>query len=138
MTAVHKGVKKSNSSLKDLHHPLKSIAGLHKGKVVPVINAGDANKEYVIYVAVPGMQRKDFSVSVNNNKLTVSAAKKEALHCFSTTEKTSFPEWKETFTLPDDADTIMTAAIYKNGELEIHIPKGRSYSTGSPMELFVY
>lgn len=138
MTAVPKGVKKTNSSLKHLHYPKKGIAGLHKGKVAPVINVGDANKEYIIYVAVPGMQRKDFSVSINNNKLTVSAAKTEALHCFSTIERLSFPEWKETFTLPDDADTVMTAAIYKNGELEIHIPKGRGYTSGSPVELFVY
>lgn len=138
MTAVHKGVKKTNSRLKHLHYPKKSIAGLHQGKVAPVINVGDERKEYIIYVAVPGMQRKDFSVSINNNKLTVSAAKTEALHCFSSIEQIAFPEWKQTFTLPEDADTVMTAAIYKNGELEIHIPKGRKYSNGEPVELFVY
>lgn len=138
MTPVHKGVKKTNSSVKHWHNPKESIAGLHKGKLAPVINVGNAKNEYIIYVAVPGMQRKDFSVIIKNNKLTVSAAKTEALHCFSTIERLSFPEWKETFTLPDDADTVMTAAIYKNGELEIHIPKGRSYTTGSPVELFVY
>jgi HSP20 family protein len=136
MTAVLKRNRKTNTGIKIFDQNITS--GLSMSKLSPVINVGNDKKEYIIYLAVPGMERKDFSVTIKNKKLTVSAAKTEALHCFSTLEQKGFSEWKQTFTLPEDADTVMTAAIYKNGELQIHIPKGRSNTTGSCVELFVY
>jgi len=99
----------------------------------------EGNKEeYIVYVAVPGMERKDFSVTIINKSLVISAVKKEALHCFSLYDEQTFPEWKETFTLPEDADTVMTAAVFKNGELAIHIPKGKDIHGVSPVKVFVY
>lgn len=32
----------------------------------------------------------------------------------------------------------MTAAIYRNGELQIHIPKGEKEENNEPTEVFVY
>lgn len=107
-------------------------------KISPAVNVDDKMMEYIVYVAVPGMQRKDFSVSVDKRLLTVAAAKTEALHCYSGGEQQTFPEWKETFTLPEDADTVMTAAVYRNGELEIHIPKGKNNMDLPPADVFVY
>lgn len=106
--------------------------------VTSAVSLGDVNGEYIVYVAVPGMERKDFSVTIINKKLVVSATKKEALHSFSLYDEQAFPAWKETFTLPEDADTVMTAAVYKNGELQIHIPKGKDKTGSSPVEVFVY
>lgn len=118
---------------------LKAVSGnplnLTSGSAVSIGSRGD---EYVVYVTVPGMERKDFSVTIINKKLVVSAVKKEALHCFTPTEEPVFPEWKETFILPSDADTVMTAAIYRNGELEIHIPRGSDDAGCVPVEVFVY
>lgn len=108
------------------------------GNSSPALNVDDQPAEYVLYLAVPGMERKDFSVSICHGKLMVAAAKREALHIASPCEKQTFPEWKETYTLPQDADTMMTAAVYRNGELEIHIPKGIKDTSVSPVEVFVY
>ncbi len=101
-------------------------------------NIEEATGEYVVYVAVPGMERKDFSVRISGQSLQVSAAKKEALHCFQGTEKQIHPRWTQSFSLPADADTVMTAAVYRNGELEIHIPRGKSATTGMPFDIYVY
>lgn len=106
--------------------------------ISPAVNVDDNMQEYIVYVAVPGMQRKDFSVRINKRLLTVAAAKTEALHCYSCDDQQTFPEWHETFTLPEDADTVMTAAVYRNGELEIHIPKGKENTAVPPTEVFVY
>ncbi len=94
--------------------------------------------EYVIYVAVPGMERKDFSVRICKNSLIVSADKNEALHCLEQAGQTAYAHWTQTFTLPDDADTVMTAAVYRRGELEIHIPRGKKGVAGMPFDIFVY
>lgn len=105
----------------------------------PSVNVDDQLSEYVVYLAVPGMERKDFSVSICQGKLMVAAAKREALHgATPCAQQQEFPEWKETYTLPKDADTLMTAAVYRNGELEIHIPKGKQDNSASPVEVFVY
>lgn len=120
----------------------KPFTGRMKQKITPeissAINVDEKNEEYVVYVAVPGMQRKDFSVNISSKLLTVAAAKKEAMHCFSPYNEQNFAKWQETFSLPEDADTVMTAAVYRNGELEIHIPKGKSTTTSTPVEVFVY
>lgn len=118
---------------------LKAITGISPAPAVSsTVSLGENTSEYVIYVAVHGMERKDFSVTIINRKLIVSAIKKEARHNFGAKEEQDFPEWKETFVLPEDADTVMTAAIYKNGELEIHIPRGSDDHGSTPVEVIVY
>lgn len=106
-------------------------------QVSTAVSLGGNKEEYIVYVAVPGMERKDFSVTIINKKLVVSAVKREALHC-AENDDLSFSSWKETFVLPEDADTVLTAAVYRNGELEIHIPKGRDNPGNSPVKVVVY
>lgn len=107
-------------------------------EITSAIKMNEKQDEYVVYVAVPGMERKDFSLTIEENMLTVAAIKKEAVHCFTLLDEQSFPEWKETFILPEDADTVMTAAVYRNGELEIHIPKGKNHMEGKAVDVFIY
>jgi HSP20 family molecular chaperone IbpA len=94
--------------------------------------------EYIIYMAVPGMERKDFSLIIKDRKLTISAEKKQPVHCFSGNENFSYAHWSEVFSLPEDADTVMTAATYQNGELQIHIPKGTGVFPEEPTVIFIY
>lgn len=98
----------------------------------------ESTEEYVLYVAVPGMQRKDFSIAIKGKELIISADKKEAMHVFPAKEEQSFLHWEEIFKLPADADTVMTAAVYRNGELAIHIPKGKNTAARSLVDIFVY
>jgi HSP20 family molecular chaperone IbpA len=103
-----------------------------------LVNISEGNQEYIIYVVVPGMLRDDVSICIKDKKLTVTASKKEALHCFMDNENKDFSHWSKCIDLPADADTVMTAAIYRNGELQIHIPKGKAEDAGEPTEVFVY
>jgi HSP20 family molecular chaperone IbpA len=84
------------------------------------------------------MQRKDIQVRVQNSRLTVCAAKKEPLHCYMDTRKKDCACYTESLVLPADADTLLTAAIYRNGELQIHIPKGEAQFDKKEKEIFVY
>ena len=92
--------------------------------------------EYVFYVIVPGMQRKDFSIAIKGKELIVSAEKRD-LHVLPGHVE-PFLHWEEKFKLPADADTVMTAAVFRNGELAIHIPKGKSTAKRSLVDIFVY
>lgn len=138
MTKTKPETKKSSITVLQPSMKPQNLAGKRDTAITSAINMNEGKEEYVVYVAVPGMERKDFSVTINNKLLTVAAVKKEAIHCFSLFDEQSFAEWKETFTLPDDADTVMTAAVYKNGELEIHIPKGKDVHAGKPVDIYIY
>jgi HSP20 family protein len=107
------------------------------GKGLSAMHINDSGQEYIVYVVMPGMQRTDFSVAIEDHLLTISAAKKEALHCYSDTNENN-AVWKQTFNLPMNADTLLTAAEYKNGELQIHFPKRENAVHESVAKVFVY
>lgn len=106
----------------------------------PSANINEGSEEYVVYVDVPGIQREDIKVNVKENReLTIAASKKEALHCFTNTSKQDFFRWTESFTLPADADAVTITAIYRNGELQLHIPKRKSPAIiNESITIFVY
>ena len=109
-----------------------------KSAISSTFNVDDTNNEYIVYLAAPGLQRDDIRVYIKNRELTVSATKKEMMHCFMQNENQDYSAWSESFTLPQDADTVMTAAIYRNGELQIHIPKGNGEKSDEIQLLHVY
>jgi HSP20 family protein len=100
------------------------------------INIDEAEQEYVLYVAAPGMQREDISVSVEKGIITIIATgnKKEVAANHS---KYNSPAWKKSFILPQNADPLLTAATCINGELRIHIPKGDN-TEERPLMIHVY
>jgi len=102
-------------------HPSGKISLSSGGQIKPAIRLDDKAEEYVIFLAVPGMERRDFTVNIGHGHLQVSAEKHRHTHELKMKAE---PAWKDHFRLPEDADTLLTAAIYRNGGLEIHIPKG--------------
>lgn len=106
---------------------------LEKHTLTSSVNMNEYKNEYIIYVVVPGMLREDIRIYIENRELTISVARKEPLHCFL-----NYANRDEKFKLPVNADTMMIAANYRNGELRIHIPKGSSSDYTALTEIFVY
>jgi HSP20 family protein len=130
---------RSNNPASLEHH--SSVVGKRKTtprRISSAVNIDEGKDEYIVYVVIPGMQRNDFGISINEGLLIISADKQEALHCFGKKNNEKLSHWKETVELPENADTVMTAAIYRNGELQIHIPKGERPITKTPVEVIVY
>ncbi len=95
--------------------------------VVPSVNIKENDKEVIIEVAAPGLTKKDFEVSVENNTLTISAHKEvEKLDEGTNYVKKEFgyENFQRSFTLPEEVfDVENIKATYKNGVLELVIPK---------------
>ena len=95
--------------------------------VVPAVNIKENDKEVVIDVAAPGLSKKDFEISVENNTLTISAHKEvEKVEEGTNIVKKEFgyENFQRSFTLPEEIfDVENIKATYKNGVLEIIIPK---------------
>jgi HSP20 family protein len=96
------------------------------GNSVPAVNISEEKDKYQIEVAVPGMEKKDFKLDLDNNILTISCeketqeSKKEQKY---TRKEFSFTSFQRSFTLPEGVDIEKVDAAYKDGLLVVHLPK---------------
>lgn len=93
---------------------------------IPAVNIIENKDEFVIEVAAPGLEKKDFTVDLNNNLLTISSQKE--LKNEENTDKFmrrefSYTSFRRSFSLPETADSNKIKASYKEGILTINIPK---------------
>ncbi|HEV7351309.1 Hsp20/alpha crystallin family protein [Telluribacter sp.] len=93
---------------------------------VPAANVVEHTEGYRIELAAPGMQKTDFKLNLNHNRLTISAQKEQNEE--QTREKYTRREFKyasfqRTFTLPATIDSERIEASYTDGVLSIELPK---------------
>ncbi|HCE56285.1 MAG TPA: heat-shock protein [Prolixibacteraceae bacterium] len=94
---------------------------------LPAVNVRETIDEFVIELAAPGMDKKDFKISFKNNVITISSEKedkKEEKKDNYTRREFSYQSFQRSFTVPENAilsDKI--AASYNNGILEVKLPK---------------
>jgi HSP20 family protein len=111
----------------------------NKVMVVPAANVDETNTEYILTIASPGFKRENFQVMIEKNIITISATKETAEEsCIHDRCEYDYSRWKRDFLLPDDADPLLAVARYKNGELAIRIPKGKTEHLAGPTHIYVY
>ncbi|GAB3662654.1 Hsp20/alpha crystallin family protein [Echinicola sediminis] len=98
-----------------------------KRGTLPDVNVRETNDSFMLEVAAPGMEKKDFKVELENNMLIVSAEQTDQEE--KTTDdyvrkEFNYHSFRRSFSLPQDmviGDKI--EAKYDNGILYISIPK---------------
>ncbi|HLF65401.1 MAG TPA: Hsp20/alpha crystallin family protein [Saprospiraceae bacterium] len=93
---------------------------------MPAVNVVESEEEYTLEVAAPGMQKKDFSVHVEQGMLIVEAQARS-----STGEKAgnytrkefSHTSFRRSFWLPENVMAESITAKYENGLLLLGLPK---------------
>ncbi|MCH9007117.1 MAG: Hsp20/alpha crystallin family protein [Calditrichaeota bacterium] len=92
----------------------------------PRVDVQENEKEYVISAELPGLNKDDFSVKLEDNLLTLSGEKKfekEEKDEASYKVERRYGAFKRSFRLTDAVDSKKISAEYKNGVLEVKIPK---------------
>ena len=101
----------------------------------PAVNVLETNDSYQLEVAAPGLNKKDFHVSVDNGLLTISA-KRESQHEESqdnyTRREFSYSTFERTFTLPEGVKQDEINANYQNGILHVTLPKTEEVKGKAP------
>jgi HSP20 family protein len=106
---------------------------------VPAANVSEGTDVYTIKLAVPGLDRHCFRIHCSGNELTVFGKKDDRIEvCAKETCEYNFSEWKRSFVLPQDADTTMAQAIYKNGELIISLPRNNASLAVGESDVYIY
>jgi HSP20 family protein len=93
---------------------------------IPAVNIVEKPDKFLVHLAVPGMDRKNLKINIENGILTVSAEKedkKEEKEDKFTRREFCFHSFKRSFTLPEFVQEDKVEAKYENGILEICLPK---------------
>lgn len=95
---------------------------------VPSINIKETNENYEVEVAAPGLDKKDFNVSLDDNMLTISCTKSVSKEDKGENEnytrrEFSYQSFQRSFELPNVVDEDRINAHYDNGLLHLTIPK---------------
>ena len=90
------------------------------------VDIREDENQVVIKSDVPGMEQKDIKVNIDNNMLTISGERKfddeENKEKYHRVER-AYGRFSRTFQLPNTTDAGKIQASYKNGVLEVTLPK---------------
>ncbi len=98
------------------------------GTRIPAVNIQESEDNFVVEVAAPGKTREDFKIELDNDVLTISSEDKKEKETSDkngayTRKEFSYSTFKRAFSLPESVDSDKISASYKNGVLEIALPK---------------
>lgn len=93
---------------------------------IPAVDIREDENQYSLEVELPGLTEKDIVVKVENNILTVSSKKEESKEEkkkeYVRKERSSY-SFSRCFSLPENVKAEKIEAKFKNGVLNISIPK---------------
>lgn len=103
---------------------------------VPSVNIKETADHFEVEVAAPGMEKKDFNITLNGNLLTISSSKQyedEQKEQNYTRREFSYKSFQRSFDLPKDVvDADKINARYENGLLHLTIPKKEEAKQKAP------
>lgn len=93
---------------------------------LPAVNIREDEKAFYLELAVPGMDKKDLRIEVKDDVLTISSEHKEENNVDKEGYKRrefSYSSFCRSFYLPEDVNGEKIGANYKDGILNVEIPK---------------
>lgn len=95
-------------------------------KMMPAVNINETGNSVEIEMAVPGMNKNDIHVEVDENVLTIrSTREEESVEDRKNYKRREFhySAFERSFTIPEELDSNKIEAKQENGILHISIPK---------------
>lgn len=109
-----------------------SAASGESVSTLPSVNISDANKAFEVNMAVPGLNKQDIKIGIENNCLLISSEKqyeKEDKDKNWLRREYGYASFQRVFELPESADQDKVQAEMKNGILSIKIAKKPGYES---------
>ncbi len=96
------------------------------GELSPTIDIFEEGNDVVVKAELPGMKKEDIDVKLTDNTIAISGEKKKEEKVekkdFYRLER-SYGSFAHVFTLPTEVQTDKVKAQFKDGILEIRVPK---------------
>ncbi len=97
----------------------------------PALDVYETPEEFVVFVTAPGVSESDLHVELSNGVLTVSGERKALIEGENVTphyisRMGGYGKFTVSYTVPTNIDENKVSAVYRNGILEVHLPKAES------------
>ena len=92
----------------------------------PAVNISESEDGWKLSLAVPGLNKEDFKVEVKERKLSISyedASEDTETGKGYSRKEFGFKSFKRSFLLPETVDASKISASYKQGVLDLYVPK---------------
>ncbi len=92
----------------------------------PLVDITEDDKEYLIKADLPDVKKEDVKLTVQDDVMSISGERKYEKEAkgkkYHRVERT-YGSFLRSFTVPDDADGNKVSAEFKEGVLNVHLPK---------------
>jgi HSP20 family protein len=92
----------------------------------PLVDITEDEKEYLVKAELPEMKKEEIKINVQDDVLSISGErryeKEEKGKKYHRVER-AYGSFMRSFTLPEDADGSKVSAEYKDGVLNVRLPK---------------
>jgi HSP20 family protein len=93
---------------------------------IPAVNIKESDKDFVLELAVPGIDKKDLKIDINDDVVTISSesrSEKEEDNDGYKRKEFSYSTFCRSFYLPENVNRDKIQASYKDGILKVELPK---------------
>jgi len=93
--------------------------------LAPPANIYETEKEWIIELVMPGIERDSLKVILEENLIKIEAKREkseEIVMCYYCYEW-PYSKYQRTIALPKEVDSSQISTIYRNGILKLRIPK---------------
>ncbi len=101
-------------------------SGLAEGNWLPAVDVSETDTDILVHAELPGMTQNDIQLNLQDNVLTLTGEKKQETKDeqknYHRTE-CSYGSFSRSFTLPTNVAQDQIKASFKDGVLEIVLPK---------------
>jgi len=96
------------------------------GEISPNVDIFEEGNDLVVKAELPGIEKDDLNVTITENRITISGEKKQEEKVekknYHRVER-SYGSFTRSFRLPDNVKGDASKASFKDGVLEIRVPK---------------
>ena len=93
---------------------------------MPAVNIREDEKNFILELAVPGMEKNDLKIDINEDVLTISSETKNETEENKDGYKRkefSYSSFCRSFYIPENVNREKIGASYKDGILNVELPK---------------
>lgn len=98
----------------------------------PACDLSETEKEFLIKADLPGVKKEDVKIQVDGNQITIGGERKEEIEEGDAKKHHSeafYGSFMRSFTLPQKIDEQNVSAEYRDGVLNVTIPKSKQRET---------
>jgi HSP20 family protein len=116
-------------------HSISDFIGTEFINTVPSVNISQSDDDYTIELAAPGLTKNQFSISLDQDQLIISAeveASEEIADGTWNRKEFNYSNFKRSFHLSDEIDQDSISAKYQHGILSIVLKKKETAKPKEP------